>query len=229
MDKPDAPSKSVWYLIAAAIGWEVLAFLPALLLYFTIERGQGRAVSLEVRALLFEIAKLMAYAITFFGIYIQGRIIGHGDVRAGLGYQSISRRPVVALMAILIAALAMLWDTVVYEYNRDAVYRQFALDVSSPWLNLYQAFEIVLLQPLWEELFFEAGCGRGFENIGALYRRPRSRARFGLRPTCRSAGSLGCLQSQSFFQSRGISGKACVRRFLSTCCTISSYLSRPGP
>jgi len=169
MDKPDAPCKSIKYLIAVAIGWEVLAFLPVLLLYFAIERGQNRPVSLEVRAFLIEVARLLAYAIAFFGIYIQGRIISHGDVRAGLGYQPISQRPIVALMAILMAALAVLWDIAVYEYNRDAVYRQLATDVSSPWLSLYKAFEIVLLTPLCEELFFRGWLWTGLrKHWGAL-------------------------------------------------------------
>jgi membrane protease YdiL (CAAX protease family) len=169
MEKPEAPCKSVKYLIAVAIGWQVLAFLPPLLLYFTIERGQGRVVSLEVRALLIEIAKLMTYAITFFGIYVQGRIIGDGDVRAGLGYQPISRRPVVALMAILTATRAIQWDIMLYEYHRDLVYKQLAIDVSSPWLSVFQAFEIVLLTPLYEELFFRGWLWTGLrKHWGAL-------------------------------------------------------------
>jgi hypothetical protein len=142
METPDAPCKSIKYLIAVAIGWEVLAYLPALLLYFTIERGQGRAVPLEVRSLLIEIVKLMAYAIVLAGIYIQGRIVGRGDVRTGLGYEPISRRPIVALMAILIAALAIQWDIMVYQDYRDLVYKQLAIDTSSSWRSLYQAFEI---------------------------------------------------------------------------------------
>ena len=28
MDKPDPPSKSIWYLIAAVVAWEMLAFPP---------------------------------------------------------------------------------------------------------------------------------------------------------------------------------------------------------
>jgi membrane protease YdiL (CAAX protease family) len=169
MEAPGEPCKSIKYLIAVAIGWEVLAYLPALMLYFTIERGQAGAVPLEVRDLLIEIVKIMAYAITLVCIYIQGRIVGRGDVLAGLGYQPISRRPIVALMAILIAARAIQWDIMLYQDYRDLVYNQLAIDVSSPWLYLHNAFEIVLLAPLCEELFFRGWLWSGIrKHWGAL-------------------------------------------------------------
>jgi len=168
MDKPDAPSKSIKYLIAAAFGWEMLALLPALLLFRT-EYGKSRVVPLVGQGLLIEIAKLLGYSIVFLGDYIQGRIVGHGNLRAGLGYQPSARRPIVVLMAILIAAYAILWDVIHYVYFRDLVYQRFVIDESSPWLSLTHAFFSVLLAPLSEELFFRGWLWIGLrKHWGAL-------------------------------------------------------------
>jgi membrane protease YdiL (CAAX protease family) len=169
MDKPDPPSKSIRYLIAAAVVWEMLAYLPGLLLRFRIEYAQSGAVPLEGRGLLIEIAKLFAYAIVLFGDYIQGRIIGQGNVRTGLGDQPTSRRAIVGLMAILIAARAIQWDIMLYVDYRHLVYQQFVIDESSPWLSLTHAFFSVLLAPLSEELFYRGWLWTGLrKHWGAL-------------------------------------------------------------
>src|ERR1700730_1558079 len=160
MDKPDAPSKSVWYLIAAAVGWEMLALLPALLLFRT-EYGKSRAVPLVGQGLLIEIAKLIGYGTVLLGDYIQGRIVGHGNLRTGLGYQPISPRPIVVLMAILIAAYAILWDVIHYVYFRDLVYQQFVIYVSNPWAGLSLGFGSVLLAPVSEELLYRGWLWTG--------------------------------------------------------------------
>jgi membrane protease YdiL (CAAX protease family) len=169
VDKPDAQSKSVWYLIAAAVGWETLALLPALLLHLRVEYAQSRAVPLEDRALLIEIAKLLGYATVLLGNYIQGRVIGRGNVRTGLGDQPISQRPIVVLMAILIAAYAVLWDAIHYVYYRDLVYQQYMIYTSNPWSLLDLGFGSVLLAPLSEELFFRGWLWTGLrKHWGAL-------------------------------------------------------------
>jgi membrane protease YdiL (CAAX protease family) len=168
MDKPDGPSKSIWYLIVAAAGWEMLALLPALLLFRT-EYAQSRVVPLVGRDLLIEIAKLIGYATVLLGAYIQGRIIGNGNLRTGLGVQPIARRPIVVLLAILIVAYAILWDIIHYVYFRDFVYQQFVIDESAPWLSLTNAFFSVLLAPLSEELFFRGWLWTGLrKHWGAL-------------------------------------------------------------
>jgi membrane protease YdiL (CAAX protease family) len=51
----------------------------------------------------------------------------------------------------------------VYQDYRDLVYKQLAIDTSSSWRSLYQAFEIVLLAPLCEELFFRGWLWSGVQ------------------------------------------------------------------
>jgi membrane protease YdiL (CAAX protease family) len=168
MDKPDPPSKSIWYLIGAVVGWEMLTFLPVLLLFRT-EYGRSRVVPLVGQGLLIEIVNLLGYATVLLADYIQGRIIGHGNLRTGLGDQPISPRPIVVLMAILIAAYALLWDVIHYVYFRDFVYQQFIVDESIPWLSLIHVFFSVLLAPLSEELFYRGWLWTGLrKHWGAL-------------------------------------------------------------
>jgi membrane protease YdiL (CAAX protease family) len=161
MEKPDAPPKSVWYLIVATVVWEALAFLPALLLHFRFEYAQSHAVPFETQGLLIEITKLSGYAIVFFGNYIQGRVIGQGSVRTGLGDQPTSRRAIVGLLAVLIAARAIQSDYMLYFDYRQLLYQQFVIDESSPWLSLTHAFFSVLLAPLSEELFYRGWLWTG--------------------------------------------------------------------
>jgi membrane protease YdiL (CAAX protease family) len=161
MDKPHAPSKPVWYLIVAAVVLALSAFLPVLLLYFWIEFVWSRAVPLEGRGLLIELAKLSGFAIALFGNYILGGVIGQGNVRSGLGDQPISRRATFGLMVVLIAAYAILWDVIHYFQFRDLVRQQFVIDESNPWLSLTHAFFSVLLAPLSEELFFRGWLWTG--------------------------------------------------------------------
>ena len=162
MNKPDQPSKSVLYLIAAAVGWETLAFLPIILIRFKI-------VPFEGRGLLFEIPKLIGYGTVLLGAYIQGRIIGGGNVWRGLGYQPISPRPIVVLMAVLVAWHAILWDIIHYVYFRDLVYQQFVTYVANPWPGLALGFDAVVLAPLSEELFFRGWLWTGLrKHWGAL-------------------------------------------------------------
>jgi uncharacterized protein len=169
MDKPNAPPKPVWYLLVATVVLELLAFLPALLIYFWIEYVWSRAVPLEVRGLLIELAKLFGYAIVLFGDYILGGVIGQGNVRSGLGDQPISRRATVGVMVALTAAYAILWDVIHYFYFRDLVRQQFVIDESGPWLSLTHAFFSVLLAPLSEELFFRGWLWTGLrKHWGAL-------------------------------------------------------------
>jgi membrane protease YdiL (CAAX protease family) len=168
MDKPDAPSKSIWYLIAAAFGWEMLALLPALLLFRT-EYGKSRVFPLVGQGLLIEIAKLLGYATALLGDYIQGRIVGYGNLRMGLGDQPISLRPTVVLMAILIAAYAILWNIIHYVYFRELVYQQFLIYASNPWSFVDLCFGSVLLAPLAEELCFRGWLWTGLRrHWGAL-------------------------------------------------------------
>jgi len=168
MDKPDAPSRSVWYLIAAAFVWEMLADLPALLLFRT-EYGNSRVVPLVGKGLLIEIAKLLGYATGLLGDYIQGRIVGRGSLQTGLGYQPISPRPIVILMAVLIAGYAVLWDLIHYVYFRDLVYQQFLVYAANPWTAVDLALGSVLLAPVSEELLFRGWLWTGLrKHWGAL-------------------------------------------------------------
>jgi hypothetical protein len=171
MSKTDAEPESVRYLILAAIGWWLLTEIPAVVfgIVFAADLVQG---STEYRRLVSAIADLGANWIVVVSASVRGRIIGRGDVKAGLGYEPIARRPIVALMAILVSAYAALSIILRYQLNRDSLLEDIVIAAASPWLGLYDGFRMVVIEPVCEEFFSEAGCGLGSEIIGPPCRRP---------------------------------------------------------
>jgi membrane protease YdiL (CAAX protease family) len=165
MNKPDASSESVWRLFALAVGFSLLEAVPAVLLGVAIvvfTRVSGRPeLPPDVESWLFEMAQLAGYGIIFFTVYFRGRIVGHGDVRVGLGYEPVSQRPVISFMAILFGAYAILLMSVRYWAGPDFFSKQIIIGATSPWLSLLVALDMVLLAPLSEELFYRGWLWTG--------------------------------------------------------------------
>jgi membrane protease YdiL (CAAX protease family) len=164
MNKPDASSESVWRLLALTVGCKLLEVAPVVLLGVAIgfTRGGGRPeLPPDVENSLFEMAQLAGCGILVFTAYFRARIVGHGDVRVGLGYEPISRRPVISFMAILFGAYAILLMFVRYWAGPDFFSKQIIIGATSPWLSLLVALQTVLLAPLSEELFFRGWLWTG--------------------------------------------------------------------
>jgi membrane protease YdiL (CAAX protease family) len=165
MNKPDAPPESVWRLLAFTLGCSLLELVPVVLLgvalaVFTF--GSGRPeLPPDVKSWLIEMGQLAGTGIIFFTVYFRGRTAGHGDVRVGLGYEPISRRPIIAFMAILFGAYAILLMFARYWAGPDFFSKQIIIGATSPWLSLLVALEKVLLAPLGEELFYRGWLWTG--------------------------------------------------------------------
>jgi membrane protease YdiL (CAAX protease family) len=163
MSKTDAEPESVRYLVPVAVGWWLLAQIPAVLFGIALAADliQG---STESRRLVDEIADLGSNGIVVFSALVRGRIVGRGDVKAGLGYEPIARRPIVALTAILVSAHAALWNIIHYQLNRESFLEQIVIPAASPWLGLYDAFRLVVIEPVCEEVFFRGWLWTGLRN-----------------------------------------------------------------
>jgi membrane protease YdiL (CAAX protease family) len=165
MYNPHAPSESVWRLFALTVGCALLELVPTVLLgvavaVFTFVSGRPELPP-DVKSWLIEMGQLAGTGIIFFTVYFRGRVVGHGDVRVGLGYEPISRRPIITFMAILFGAYAILLMFVRYWAGPDFFSKQIIIGATSPWLSLLVALEKVLLAPLSEELFFRGWLWTG--------------------------------------------------------------------
>lgn len=108
-----------------------------------------------------EIVQVGGEAILLIAAFFQGRVVGQGDVWAGLGYYQASRRPVVVLMAVLIAAYAVADIFRLYEGGSQAFSKELGLAMSSPWLTLYDRSKSILFEPVVEELYFRGWLWTG--------------------------------------------------------------------
>jgi hypothetical protein len=165
----DSPRK----LIVVAVGLYVLAIMPSIVggltagAYQTLTRRE-----IPGEYILAALAHVADDGILLFIAFLKGRALGHGNARVGLGDGPISNQSVIVLMVVLLGAYTMLMDIGVPR-SMDKLF----IIANSPWWRLYRISISVILAPLAEDSFFEAGCGQRFEDTGALCRQPRSRAR----------------------------------------------------
>jgi membrane protease YdiL (CAAX protease family) len=163
MSKIDAEPESVRYLILVAIGWWLLSEIPAVIFGIALAANLVPG-STESQRLVSDLSDLMANGIVVLSAIVRGRIIGRGDVKAGIGYEPIARRPIVALMAILISAQAAYGNILLYQLNRDSLLEEIAIAAASPWLGLYGALRLVVIEPVCEEVFFRGWLWTGLRN-----------------------------------------------------------------
>jgi membrane protease YdiL (CAAX protease family) len=225
MYNPHAPPESVWRLFALTVGCALLEVVPAVLLgvaigVFTIVSGRPELPP-DVKSWLIEMAELAGYGIIFFTVYFRGRTVGHGDVRVGLGYEPISRRPIITLLAILIGAYAILLTFVRYRVGPDFFSKQIIIGATSPWLSLLVALEKVLLAPLCEELFFRGWLWTGLRKHWGGFSTAALTSSVWIADHLVVNAAVVLLPG-AVFRSRGTLAGASVRRSRSTYCTISS-------
>jgi len=156
-------TESVWYLVVIAIGWLILAPAPSFLIGFI----RGLNLGLQLPDMSSNVINLLSYVIIpwiwvtlLLADLIGGRIVGHGNIRLGLGYEPISNLPIVGLMAAVIAVYATLVNITLYQTRPDLLAKAF-IDAGNPWIKLYAVLYAVVLAPLSEELFFRGWLWMG--------------------------------------------------------------------
>ncbi len=146
-------------LIAVAIGWILLAL------------GTVVAAEIVISALIDDKSVLghdlssIATSILFYSLLlraalVRARIVGHGDVRAGLGDGPMSRRPVILAMVILTIAIVAL-VVAAYAYGYIEPPAPSSARERSAWGHLFDAFVAVLAAPPIEESWFRGWLWTG--------------------------------------------------------------------
>jgi len=163
--KVDSPPESVRRLVAVTIGWLLAAVAGAALcsavtaivfaLYHVKTTPNLRNIYVAVGILGFCIILLVA-------TFIRARVVGHGNIRVGLGNERMQKLPVVGAMAFAVAAYAVLLSLTVSNSRPDVIARLFSVN---PWLITFVVFFSILLfgilGPLSEELFFRGWLWTG--------------------------------------------------------------------
>ncbi len=157
-EKSGAQSASAWRLIAIAVGWLLLAMVGAAL--FGAITGLfgglfGVMKSPNFQILLRYVGVLGSSGVLFIAAITRGRIVGHGEIRSGLGDEPVSKPTIIAFMAVMLAAYAALPRLI------DPGARLYLPPDVSLWLNLSIVFVVAFVTPLPEELFFRGWLWTG--------------------------------------------------------------------
>ena len=93
---PETKRESAWWLIAVVVGWYLLAQIPAFVFAFTetitlrAMRTTAAAVP-YVHILVTLLATFAGQCVYLLGSLVRGRIVGLGDLRAGLSFLHIEK------------------------------------------------------------------------------------------------------------------------------------------
>ena len=93
---PETKRESAWWLIAVVVGWYLLAQIPAFVFAFTetitlrAMRTTAAAVP-YVHILVTLLATFAGQCVYLLGSLVRGRIVGLGDLRAGLSFLPMIR------------------------------------------------------------------------------------------------------------------------------------------
>lgn len=153
--------ESAWRLVLVAVGWILLTQAATFVIGFFA--GFFRA-SLHLQAgLVYEILTRSAYSFATASVILtaaimRGRIIGAGDIRAGLGDNPPSRLPILVVLAVVIASYAGLLEYGVITVRPDLANRYSSLSI---YFQLPQFLIVAFLVPVAEELFFRGWLWTG--------------------------------------------------------------------
>jgi membrane protease YdiL (CAAX protease family) len=166
MAQPEASlvrTGSAWRLIAAAVGWVVLAFTGGAAVTLLILKLRASFPSLPP-LYVFITARYAGVFVTdgvlFAAAVIHGRIVGSGNINAGLGNKPVSRLPLVLCLAVVLVAYV--------------VVRHFLLHGASPPLptNIFLAglliFSNCVIEPAAEESLFRGWLWTGLQRCWGL-------------------------------------------------------------
>ncbi len=159
MLEPEAKVESLGHFILIALSWIAVAFLPAVVVAAVIGISRGELPQ-GGRDFLTQAAILTTYAILLLCAYIQGRRIGNGNARAGLGDAPISNLPVIVLAGFLVAIFYLGVNAALYLGHPEAL----ASALNEPanfWGWSYREFEGIFLGPVTQELLFRGWLWTG--------------------------------------------------------------------
>jgi membrane protease YdiL (CAAX protease family) len=104
--------ESAWLLVAAAVCWQVLAFSCGDAVNFLLVSHLGSffpsLTLLNVIITGFYAGTFVLNGVLLAAAVIHGRIVGSGNINAGLGNKPVSRLPLVAFLAVVIVAYAVI-------------------------------------------------------------------------------------------------------------------------
>lgn len=152
--KPESPQ----HLLTRAVGWVLLASVPALAIGVALGAVGSANVTNEIRGRLDEIEFLSFAGIILIGAFIEGRVSGHGVARAGLGDGRVSNYAQVISLAAAAVVYAVLVNVVFHPRGSSST---FVIIPESPSHNLYVFFLGVCAAPLSEELFLRGWMWTG--------------------------------------------------------------------
>lgn len=166
-DTSTAEPETVWRLIAVAIGWQVLAIIPAMLItiaaiswLISIGADISDPRTRGTRDLATPMAVLCFNIVLLRSIFVRGRIVGHGDVGAGIGDGPVYNLPIMAALCILVVIYSVLLNVGIYEgyFELSGPSRP-----ANPWLRAYSILFAIVIAPLIEELFFRGWLWTGLQ------------------------------------------------------------------
>jgi len=156
-------TENAWRLIAAAVGWVVLAFTCGGAVTLLVLQLEGFSPSLPP-LYVYIIARYAGVFVTdgvlFAAAVFHGRIVGSGNINAGLGNKPVSRLPLVVGLAAVIVA---------YVVIRHFLPSSSLLYGASPPLptNIFLAglliFSNCVIEPAAEESLFRGWLWTGLQ------------------------------------------------------------------
>jgi membrane protease YdiL (CAAX protease family) len=107
-------TESAWRLVAAAIGWTLLGITCSFVIGVLIGLvGASSHVQEAARLTISVYAGVFGSAgVLLAAAMIRGRIVGSGNISAGLGNNPVSRLPMIVCLALVAVAYAVLLDFV---------------------------------------------------------------------------------------------------------------------
>jgi membrane protease YdiL (CAAX protease family) len=154
-------TESAWRLIAAAVGWLLLA-IACSFAAGNLVRLIGSllhwpdALSFSVSS---NVGAYVVEAVVLLAAVIRGRIVGQGNINAGLGSQPVSRLPLIAGLAVLAIAYAVLLRFVLHN---SPLYRPTG-NLSSVWAWVAVLVPALVLDPIAEESLFRGWLWTGLQ------------------------------------------------------------------
>jgi membrane protease YdiL (CAAX protease family) len=110
-EAPQVRTESAWRLIAAAVGWVVLAFTcggAVGLLVLQLEGFSPYLPLLYVIITAWYAEVFVTDGVLLAAAVFHGRIVGSGNINAGLGNKPVSRLPLVVGLAVVIVAYVVI-------------------------------------------------------------------------------------------------------------------------